>query len=235
MPHGSPTFAARCQKCAPLRQPSFQRRTRRARHLASWALDRDRILPDLGFIVYRIIQDSFVRSLPLFRLRDSVVPLLPSHLLSHRTQDDTPLPLLEVAYLYITTLAFLDQERDQSRTLSMQYTFYSSRSRVVAVSGSPCVPLRYCYDSLRVLPAFRACGHSLPLYSYSLSSPSRLCFPSRIANLGRISGTTLRTRVSVELPPELQYFSELFKNPDGLGNDGVQVSMRTVERVSHCK
>ena len=39
----------------------------------------------------------------------------------HRTRDDTTvLPVLAVAYLYITTLAGLDQGRDQSKTPSMQ-------------------------------------------------------------------------------------------------------------------
>ena len=177
IPHGSPTFAGRCQKCAPLRQPSFQRRTRRARHLASWFLARDHILPDLGFIVYRITQDSFVCSLPLFRSRTPAAPLLPSF----STQPSDTLPLLAVAYLYLTTLASLDQGRDRSRTLMMQYTLYPSRSRAVATIPFACSRL-FLRD------------HSLPLYS--LSSPSPLYFPSRIANLPRISRITLRTHIA---------------------------------------
>jgi len=230
IPHGSPTFAGRCQKCAPL-QPSFQRRTRRARHLASWALDRDRILPDLGFIVYRIIQDSFVRSLPLFRLRTPAVPLLPSHLLSHRTQDDTPLPLLAVAYLCITTHAGLSQVSDQSRTLSMQLALSFSLSRAIAVSSSPYAPLRF--------PS-HAPGHSgapllllspLPLLLSLVPLLSlRDCEPaSDLKNYPSNSH-------SVELPPALQYLFELFNKPDGLVMNAVQVPMRTVgQALNHCK
>ena len=63
--------------------------TRRARHLTSRALARDHILPDLGFTVYRIFQDSFVRFLPLFRLEPLLCLFFLPFLLSHRTRDDT--------------------------------------------------------------------------------------------------------------------------------------------------
>jgi len=68
---------------------SFQRHTRRARHLASQALTRDHILPDLGFTVYRIIQDSFVSFLSFFRLELLLCLFYLPFLLSHRTRGDT--------------------------------------------------------------------------------------------------------------------------------------------------
>jgi len=76
--------------------------------------------PHMGFTVDRTVQDSFVvRSLPPFCLELPLCPFYLPFLLSHRTRDDTA-PLLAVAYLYITTLAGLDQGSDQSRTLLMQ-------------------------------------------------------------------------------------------------------------------
>ena len=91
IPHGSPTFAGRRRNCAPLRQASFQRHTQRARHLASRALMRDHILPDLGFTVYRIIQDSFLSFLSFFRLERLLCLFYLPFLLSHRTWDNTAL------------------------------------------------------------------------------------------------------------------------------------------------
>ena len=81
------------------------------------------------------------------------------------------------------------------------------------------------HDSLRVLPAFPArplTPSLLPLLSLTPLLSLQDCEPaSDLKNYPSNSH-------SVELPPALQYFSELFKNPDGLVNDGVQVPMRTV-------
>jgi len=125
----SPTLNA--TRFAHLRQPmpqvyaasraSLQCLTRRARHLASWALARDHVLSDWGFTVYRNIQDSFVRSLSFFRLELPLCLFFLPFRPSHRTRDDaSPFTHNIVAHLYITTLADLGQWGDQSRTLSMQ-------------------------------------------------------------------------------------------------------------------
>jgi len=74
-----------------------------------------------GFSVYRIVQDSFVRSLPLFRFELPLSFFYLPFLLSHRTRDDTaPFTPGSVLVYNIATLAGLGQGDDHSRTLSMQ-------------------------------------------------------------------------------------------------------------------
>jgi len=79
------------------------------------------------------------------------------------------------------------------------------------------------YNSLRVLPAFRARSHSLARFS-----------PSSLATLLSLRDCELALDLknyssnshSVDLPPASQYISELFNKPDRLVNDAVQVPMQ---------
>ena len=118
----------------------------------------------------------------------------------------TPLPLLAVAYLYITTLAGLGQVSDQSRTLSMQYTLSPSRSRVVAVSSSPYASLRFSSHAHGPLGARPHTHAPLPLLlSLACLLSLRDCEPAS----------------DLKHYPLNSHSVELFDKPDGLVNNAV--------------
>jgi len=206
-------------KCTPLRQSSFQRHTRRARHLASRALARDHILLDLGFTVYRIVQDSFVRSSPLFRLEPLLCLFYLPFLLSHRTWDDTA-PFTRSSVLVYNHLCWPQPgERSIQNPINAIDPFLFS----FACHGR----LKL---SLRLVTIPFACSRPFGRAATPLSSPTRVCeLASDLKNYPSILH-------SVGLPPALQYLSELFNKPDGLVKNAVQVPMRTVDQApNHCK
>ena len=88
------------------------------------------------------------------------------------------------------------------------------------------------YDSLRVLPAFWVRGHSFARFSLSsLATVLSLRDCELASDLKNYSSNSH----SVELPPALQYVSELFKKPDGLVKDAVRFLADYVRTIFvHC-
>jgi len=84
------------------------------------------------------------------------------------------LPLLAVAYLYITTRAGISLGSDQSRTLSMELTLSPSRLRDVAASSFPYAPLRFPSRAPGLSGAWPLLRSLLPLLSRDFAFPSGL-------------------------------------------------------------